>query len=162
MRCWLYTDKMNDSAELFEFINQENGLLENPNDEAAEIFVVLKRFIEAIANQKKISTKDLAPFGELVKSVSGELELKHLAGRLSWEWKKEAFANRHPAARLVRDAENLLLNEDLTRIKRCAGEGCELLFFDRSKNKSRRWCEMNHCGMLLKSKRYYDKHRKKN
>lgn len=153
---------MNETIELFEFINQEEDLFKDQNDEAADIFGTLKRFIGSIADKKEIADADLDLLGEMVKSVSAELELKHSAGKLSWDWKKDAFAVRHPAAKFVRDAENLLLNEDLLRVKRCAGEDCERLFFDRSKNKSRRWCEMNHCGMLLKSKRYYDKHRKKN
>ena len=82
---------MNDSAELFDFINQENEFLKNQNEEAAEIYGVLKPFIGSIADEKKISVKDLNLFGELVKSVSGELELKHLAGKLSWEWKKRCL-----------------------------------------------------------------------
>jgi predicted RNA-binding Zn ribbon-like protein len=43
---------------------------------------------------------------------------------------------------------------DLTRVKRCEGEKCGWLFFDTTKNKSRRWCEMEICGNRAKQKRH--------
>ena len=47
-----------------------------------------------------------------------------------------------------------LLQADLTRVKQCQGEKCRWLFFDATKNKSRRWCEMEICGNRAKQKRH--------
>ena len=47
-----------------------------------------------------------------------------------------------------------LSQADLTRIKQCQGEKCGWLFFDTTKNKSRRWCEMEICGNRAKQKRH--------
>lgn len=48
----------------------------------------------------------------------------------------------------------LLREADLTRLKRCPGEGCGWLFLDQTKNRSRRWCEMAVCGNRSKARRF--------
>jgi predicted RNA-binding Zn ribbon-like protein len=48
-----------------------------------------------------------------------------------------------------------LLTSDLTRLKRCqAPNACGWLFYDDTKNVSRRWCSMSHCGVFFKMRRY--------
>jgi predicted RNA-binding Zn ribbon-like protein len=41
-----------------------------------------------------------------------------------------------------------------TRLKICGNPDCGRVFFDRSKNRSRRWCEMASCGNRLKARRH--------
>ena len=50
-------------------------------------------------------------------------------------------------------AMTLLSGSDLSRIKQCPGDHCGWLFFDTTKNKRRRWCEMEVCGNRAKQKR---------
>ncbi len=38
---------------------------------------------------------------------------------------------------------------------RCAGEGCDLLFVDRTPGSRRRWCDKNACGSKIHSRRHY-------
>lgn len=40
------------------------------------------------------------------------------------------------------------------RLKRCENPRCGWLFVDRSRNRSRRWCEMATCGNRAKAKRH--------
>ncbi|HXF83016.1 MAG TPA: CGNR zinc finger domain-containing protein [bacterium] len=40
------------------------------------------------------------------------------------------------------------------RLKICANPDCGRVFFDRSKNRSGRWCEMASCGNRLKARRH--------
>ncbi|WP_250004304.1 ABATE domain-containing protein [Actinoplanes sp. M2I2] len=52
------------------------------------------------------------------------------------------------------DAVRLLTTGPLDRVKVCAAEaGCIGLFVDTSKNRSRRWCTMDGCGVDAKVKR---------
>jgi len=44
----------------------------------------------------------------------------------------------------------------------CPGEGCGWLFFDTSKNRSRRWCAMEDCGNRAKARRHYRRSRARN
>lgn len=51
---------------------------------------------------------------------------------------------------IARDAADLLTAGQLKRLKRCPGDHCGWLFYDTSKNASRRWCVMEDCGTRAK------------
>jgi predicted RNA-binding Zn ribbon-like protein len=40
------------------------------------------------------------------------------------------------------------------RIRQCANESCSWMFYDDSRNRSRRWCDPHYCGNLIKVRRY--------
>ncbi len=46
----------------------------------------------------------------------------------------------------------------LERIKICPN--CHWLYYDESRNRSRRWCDMSVCGNRAKARRYYDRNGK--
>ncbi len=56
---------------------------------------------------------------------------------------------------IVRAASRLLTSPDARLIRRCAAEACLGFFVDRSKNHSRRWCDMKVCGNRAKARQYY-------
>jgi predicted RNA-binding Zn ribbon-like protein len=57
--------------------------------------------------------------------------------------------------RVAISASVLITSDKFDRVKRCAAEGCNWLFLDESKNRSRRWCDMNNCGNIMKARRHY-------
>jgi predicted RNA-binding Zn ribbon-like protein len=60
----------------------------------------------------------------------------------------------------VVSAAELLTSDDLGRVRECASERCAWLFLDRSKNQSRRWCDMTVCGNRSKARRHYSRLRR--
>jgi predicted RNA-binding Zn ribbon-like protein len=48
---------------------------------------------------------------------------------------------------------------DRSRIRRCDGERCVLLFYDTSRNRARRWCDMAACGNRAKAATHYERTR---
>ena len=50
-----------------------------------------------------------------------------------------------------------LLTGDLRRVKRCPDHECLWLFYDGSKNLSRRWCAMDDCGTKDKVRRFRER-----
>lgn len=59
---------------------------------------------------------------------------------------------------LLQSAVDLLVSKnDLERVKQCEGDSCGWLFFDTSRNRSRRWCSMADCGNRAKARRFYKK-----
>ncbi|WP_330461713.1 CGNR zinc finger domain-containing protein [Streptomyces sp. NBC_00820] len=48
----------------------------------------------------------------------------------------------------------LLVTGESARLKRCAEHACAWVFWDVSKNRSRRWCSMRVCGNRNKARRY--------
>jgi predicted RNA-binding Zn ribbon-like protein len=66
--------------------------------------------------------------------------------------------SRSPLHLLVPVAESaawLLEHGDSSLVRRCEGTRCVLLFYDTTRNKSRRWCSMAGCGSRAKAVAYY-------
>jgi predicted RNA-binding Zn ribbon-like protein len=73
--------------------------------------------------------------------------------RYVWSWIPREAPVEALLGPIALSALATLGQADLTRVKRCEGEKCGWLFFDTTKNKSRRWCEMEICGNRAKQKR---------
>jgi predicted RNA-binding Zn ribbon-like protein len=57
---------------------------------------------------------------------------------------------------IAQSAVELLTEGELRRIKQCPGAGdCGWLFYDTSRNGTRRWCSMEGCGSRVKMRRQY-------
>jgi len=60
-------------------------------------------------------------------------------------------------AYVARESVEFLTGSDLGRVRTCAG--CTLLFLDRSRPGTRRWCSMERCGNRSKTAHYRQKWR---
>lgn len=69
----------------------------------------------------------------------------------AWTWRDDHSLAR-PLRPVVHAAVGLLTTAAMERIKRC--EACSFVFYDESKNRSRRWCSMEDCGTAEKMRRY--------
>jgi predicted RNA-binding Zn ribbon-like protein len=85
-----------------------------------------------------LSRANLTPFGH----------------RFAWTWAIRQTPIEAVLGPISLSAMTTLLQADLSRIKQCPGEKCGWLFFDATKNKSRRWCEMEVCGNRAKQRRF--------
>jgi len=122
---------------------------------------VISRIAEQAAAGKKMdlrSLKELNPFfvrAPLIRRLDLEtdrlqVKLVPVAGKLESALGEIAGSF---AEALARGAPS--------RIKICKNKDCHWVFYDKSKNKSRKWCEGATCGNLMKVRRFREKHRKK-
>ena len=58
---------------------------------------------------------------------------------------------------IIRSAADILISDELKKVKACADPACGWLFIDISRNRSRRWCDMQDCGNRAKASRFYRK-----
>ncbi|GHC84229.1 hypothetical protein GCM10007079_26020 [Nocardiopsis terrae] len=63
-------------------------------------------------------------------------------------------------ALLALDWATLVMTGQARRLKRCAEHSCLWVFWDGSKNQSRRWCSMKVCGNRTKSRRHNERSRR--
>lgn len=84
------------------------------------------------------------PYAQLVAHEDG----------FHWHW-KQSGALDSVLWPVVEDAADLLTTGSLERVKQCDGHGCDWLFLDTSRNRSRRWCSMETCGNRAKARRFY-------
>ena len=80
-------------------------------------------------------------------------------GRFAWSWTPAQSPIEAVLGPIALSALTTLAQADLTRVKQCQGEKCGWVFFDTTKNKSRRWCEMEVCGNRAKQRRHVAKAR---
>jgi predicted RNA-binding Zn ribbon-like protein len=69
-----------------------------------------------------------------------------------------SMRNRLPASLLAPalwSAADILVGLESARLRECANDRCLWLFFDDSKNGTRRWCSMQSCGNRAKAHRHY-------
>jgi predicted RNA-binding Zn ribbon-like protein len=55
---------------------------------------------------------------------------------------------------IVESAADAMILGELGRVRRCADDRCPRVFFDRTKNGRRRWCDMATCGNRAKAARH--------
>ena len=79
-------------------------------------------------------------------------------------WHKRRFDRRSrditerpdgPLRHVVDAAVGLITSPDIDNVRECSEKTCRWLFLDRSRNHSRRWCDMQLCGNRTKAKRFY-------
>ena len=111
-----------------------------------------------------IGRGDPAPAAALA-SVQSRYAGAMAAARLApagagFDWQFSSAAADHAWWPLVVSATRLLTTGPLDRVKVCAAEaGCIGLFLDTSKNRSRRWCTMDGCGVQAKVQRQANRRR---
>lgn len=133
---------------------------------ALERVIVLReavyRIFSAIAHHRPPKISDLALLNELLSRALAQLQLKPTPEGFGWAWVERAEALDWMLWPIVRSTADLLTSSDLSRVKECADDrGCGWLFVDMSKNRSRRWCDMESCGNVAKARRHYQRKRVK-
>jgi predicted RNA-binding Zn ribbon-like protein len=79
---------------------------------------------------------------------------RHLHTHITWQWADPGTDPNLPLWILSQSVSDLLLSEDMTRVRTCGVDTCRWLFLDTSKNHTRRWCNMKVCGNRMKARRF--------
>ncbi|HMH59650.1 MAG TPA: CGNR zinc finger domain-containing protein [Galbitalea sp.] len=51
---------------------------------------------------------------------------------------------------ITREAIDIFSGDNRDRVRACAAEDCDLIFYDESRSNNRRWCSMKRCGNRAK------------
>lgn len=123
--------------------------------QAIELREAIYRIFSATAANRSPDPVDLALLNRVLPTALTHLQIKPHNSGFAWQWPDEPVALDRMLWPVIRSAAELLTSADLDRAKECEdAEGCGFLFFDTSKNRSRRWCDMRGCGNRAKVRRY--------
>jgi predicted RNA-binding Zn ribbon-like protein len=107
---------------------------------------------------KTVDVADLEPLNRLLaRDERFEQLVTHGRGKTATFELQRARRWRSPESLLLPIAEalaRLLAEEDLSDVKACEGAICTLMFADRTRGRSRRWCSMEICGNRAKQITY--------
>ena len=107
----------------------------------------------ALGRRAKPSAASLAGLSALHARFVAHAALAPGVLSCSWRWSVRATPVEAALGPIALAAVRLFTEGDLHRIRECGGHACGWLFYDRSKNNRRRWCEMEVCGNRAKQRR---------
>ena len=120
-----------------------------------ELREVIYRVFSSLASGKTPEYGDLSLLTFFWSAAAARMKLKKSAA--AFKLSLDADDLEYPLRRIAASAMELLVSDKVLRVRRCASPTCDWLFLDQSKNRTRRWCDMQVCGSRLKSRRYYKK-----
>jgi len=121
---------------------------------ARELRESFERIFAAVADGQRVPTAHLAVLNFWVKEASGHRQLGKEKDTFVWSWENSASGFDLFLWRIAQAAAELLTSPELSLVRRCDAANCRWLFLDRSKNHSRRWCDMQICGNREKARAY--------
>jgi predicted RNA-binding Zn ribbon-like protein len=112
----------------------------------------------AVAEGREVGEDDLAGIQRAYLQGLQQCQLELRDGHATWTWagNGEMSVVEFVLWRVAESAVELLTEGDPARVKTC---GCGWLFYDTSRNGSRRWCSMEGCGTQAKMRRFTAKRR---
>jgi predicted RNA-binding Zn ribbon-like protein len=87
------------------------------------------------------------------------LRLRFHAGGCA-EFEPDATGVDGALARLLAIVAEARVEGEWPRLKACAEHTCEWAFYDKSKNRSKKWCRMEVCGNVAKARAYRERQKK--
>lgn len=105
-----------------------------------------------------VKTDDLTVINKAVADMFSHSKVIPKDNGFTWDWDSKREKLDFILWPIVKSAVELMTSEALKRVGQCADEqGCGWLFWDYSRNKSRRWCDIQDCGNRAKARRHYKK-----
>ena len=107
---------------------------------------ILHRVFSTIIKQKQKNPSVMNDLNVILQAARKRAVLDINGSGFSWHFpdiEEDPTGFLQP---VVNSAANFLVESDMKRLKRCSDPDCGWLFYDTSKNRSRRWCSMKGCG----------------
>jgi predicted RNA-binding Zn ribbon-like protein len=120
---------------------------------AAELREAIHGVGVALGRRSQPPEAALASLSGLHARFVAKAELAPGVTSCRWLWSMRASPVEAALGPIALAAIRLLTEGDLQRVRECGGHACGWLFYDRSKNNRRRWCEMEVCGNRAKQRR---------
>jgi predicted RNA-binding Zn ribbon-like protein len=114
--------------------------------------------ISAVAAGREPDAEQLGALNAFHQRAMSRGKLVQVVDGFEWSWENDDALDR-PLWPLARSAVDLLLTGDRRRLRECAADDCGWLFYDTSRNQSRRWCSMQSCGNRAKVQQFRERQR---
>jgi predicted RNA-binding Zn ribbon-like protein len=127
---------------------------------ALELRDCLYRILVALLAGRRPASDDLALFNGFLAEAQAGVVLQPTPGGLALGLPVVLERPESLLGPVITAAARLFTSpETLALVRRCDSETCRQFFIDRSRNHSRRWCDMKLCGNRAKVREHYRQHR---
>ena len=155
-------ERLRDPADLERWLRKKGLLERGARIGRAE----LRRAIEVRQALRALllSNNGMPVDGDAVAILNEAAHRAHSTVRFA----PDGAAERVPAARgldgaiarLLAAVERSMVDGTWHRLKACPNPDCEWAFYDRSRNRSSRWCVMSECGNRAKARAFRERRRR--
>lgn len=123
-----------------------------------ELRSLLFRTVAGIGQNNAIAEQDITtlntllgstPFTYQITQTQQGYHLTSVPSAYDWHWVQSA---------IITDFLTLLIEHEPQRLRICANTHCLGIFYDESKNRTRRYCTVDKCANLVKLRRFRAKH----
>ena len=129
--------------------------------EVRRVQALLRRLTDRVSAGLQLSDRDLAEVNALLARAPVTAKL-HRFPDSGYYVEMTPLAARWVET-LVREIVGswvaLLRLDDPPRLRVCANDACRRVFYDETRNRSRRWCDSRTCGNLMRVRRHRDARR---
>ncbi len=116
------------------------------------------RAFAALAEGRPADSADVQQISDFALEALNHRQLEPADGHYRWGWQRNS---KNILDRILwpiaQSAAELLTSSQLHAVRMCEAADCAWLFFDQSRNRSRRWCDMKVCGNREKARRHYQR-----
>ncbi len=124
---------------------------------AVDLRETIHRIFAAIIERQKPAKEDLAAFNSYLAKTMVPSQIIETKDGFDWDSNGDKSKMDWVLNPIIRSAADLLVSNELKKVKSCSDPTCGWLFLDISRNQSRRWCDMKDCGNRAKASRFYRK-----
>ena len=128
-------------------------------EQAIELREALYGIIVAKVEGNQPEEGNLVALNSEISNMFKRMLLTEIGDQFEWGWRIAETDLDQMLWPILLSATELLTSPEMERIGICEGDGCGWLFYDRSRNHSRKWCDMGDCGNRAKARRYYKRKR---
>jgi predicted RNA-binding Zn ribbon-like protein len=146
-----------DANKLFQKANQHPAAGKRVLNNAVDLRETIYRIFAAIIKSQKPAKEDLTAFNSYLAKTMLLSQIIETKDGFDWDSNGDKSKMDWVLNPIIRSAADLLVSNELKKIKSCSDPKCGWLFLDISRNQSRRWCDMKDCGNRAKASRFYQK-----
>jgi predicted RNA-binding Zn ribbon-like protein len=152
-------DWLREHGLLHEPVEPEVTALRRPGPASDRAFARIRRVREALREILTASIEHRPAAGRAIDVVNRTMLARQKfilvcgpEGKL--DHRHEGDAIDDVLARLTERVARQTISPDVDRLRMCASDTCDGLFYDSSRTGRRRWCDMNTCGNRAKAARH--------
>lgn len=142
---------------LFAMAGESPGRGTNALQCAIQFRETLYAIFSAVVERRAVPGNALARLNNTLQEAEAHGRIVQVNRRFVWAWIGMDNYLDSVLWPIARAAADLLISDDLARLRMCASEDCAWLFLDKTKNHRRRWCDMKTCGNRVKARRHYER-----
>jgi predicted RNA-binding Zn ribbon-like protein len=114
----------------------------------------------SLTRGSRASQEHLALLNAELRAALAHRHIEADASRgFAWAWDRDSDPLHQVLWPVALSAAELLVGGERERVRECDADDCAWLFLDRSRNGSRRWCDIASCGNRAKARRHRSRQR---